>query len=130
MTRLALILLHLVIGASAIGAGQALVLKPSGEALTFETEWLENSPFPDYRVPGLFLLLVIAPTNLISAVAQIKKHRSAPLLSTGNGTLLVLWVSIQTVIIGFQHWSQTIWFVLFPLTTVLGFMQLRQKRSE
>jgi hypothetical protein len=128
--RAILIVLHLVIGLGAIGAGQALARGPSGESLTFKTEWLEGSPFPDYRIPGLFLLLVIAPTNLASVLLQWKRSETAPRVTVGTGTILVLWVVIQAVIIGFQHWSQVMWMVLFTLTTGLGLQQLRSNHHR
>ena len=124
MVRVILILLHVVIGLSAVGAGQALAREPSGAALSFETEWLSGSPFPDYRLPGLFLVFVIAPTNLVSATLQWRRSYYAPLVTTGTGTILVLWLSIQTLIIGLQHWSQALWAILFAVTAALGLWQL------
>src|SRR5687767_1169736 len=101
MIRVFLVILHLIVGLSAIGAGQALAREPGGEALTFKTEWLEGSPFSDYRVPGLFLILVIAPTNLLGAFAQVKKDKRAPAFTTLSGVILILWIAVQTAIIGF-----------------------------
>ena len=120
-------ILHLAFGLSSLGAGQALVRKPSGENLTFETEWLRRSPFRDYRVPGLFMVFVIAPLNLLSLRAQGRRGAEAPYLSIVSGLVLVVWLGIQTAIIGYRHWSQLVWMVLFPLTGVLGLVQLRQR---
>ena len=130
MTRVLLLSLHLVVGLSAIGAGQVLARDPSGQPLTFKTEWLNGSPFEDYRIPGLFLLFVIAPSNLLSGLAQLKKHSAAPLLSTSTGFLLLVWLLIQTVIIGFQHWSQALWALVFGLVATLGVLQQRMKARE
>jgi hypothetical protein len=124
VTRITLILLHAVIGVSAVGAGQALALKPSGEALTFKTEWLEGSPFSDYRIPGLFLLFVIAPTNLLSALFQLKRWRAAAPFSFGCGAILLVWSTVQWLSIGYRHWSQPVWYVLFAMTTALGAVQV------
>jgi hypothetical protein len=45
--------------------------------------------------------------------------------------LLVAWVAIQTAIIGFRHWSQSIWWVTFVLITVLAarLVRTRARRS-
>ena len=51
--------MHTVLGVAAVGAGQAFVRNPSGAALGMTTEWLDRSPFPDFRLPGLFLAVVI-----------------------------------------------------------------------
>jgi hypothetical protein len=36
-------------------------------------EWLKESPFPDYFIPGLFLFLVIGGSALLAAVASIQQ---------------------------------------------------------
>ena len=45
------------------------------------------------------------------------------------GLLLVAWVAIQTAIIGFRHWSQSIWWVTFVLITVLATRLVRQRTT-
>ena len=37
-----------------------------------------------------------------------------------TGLLLVTWVAIQTVIIGFRRWRRNIWWVTFVTATVLA----------
>ena len=123
MTRRVLMALHLVIGISAIGAGQALTRDPSGKTLGFEVGWLRGSPFRDYRVPGLFLAVVISSANLGSAFAAWRRWPCAPMVSVATGTLLVAWGAIQTAILGLRHWSQGIWLVVFPLVAILGLIE-------
>jgi hypothetical protein len=125
MLRSLLLVLHAVLGLSAIGAGQALVRKPDGRYLRFDTAWLKRSPFPDYRLPGLFLMGVIGSGNLAAAVAQWRRGPLAAPLSVANGFLLVVWLTIQTAIIGYRHWSQLIWAVVFPAVALLAALQLR-----
>ena len=125
-THRLLVGLHAVIGIAAIGAGQAFVRDPSGGALGMSTEWLERSPFPEFRVPGLFLAVVISGTNLMSALALYRRHPLAPPASFATGLLLVAWIAIQTAIIGFRHWSQALWWFTFVFVTTLA---LRNRRA-
>jgi len=127
MKRLLLIALHIFLGLGAVGAGRTLVVNPSGEKLTFKADWLKESPFRDYRVPGLFLAVIIGSVNLASASAQWRRARVAPLLSLATGLLLLVWLIIQTAIIGFRHPSQLIWAVLFPVVALLGAAQLKKR---
>ena len=120
VTRWVLIALHTVLGVAAVGAGQAFVRVPSGAPLGMTTEWLEGSPFPDFRFPGLFLAIVIGGANSLTAVLLWRRHPGSPFASLGTGLLLVIWVAIQTAIIGFRHWSQGIWWVTFVLVAVLA----------
>ena len=84
----------------------ALARDPSGKPLSFKQQWLDGSPFDDYRVPGLFLALVIGSTNLVSAAGLLQRRAWAPLVSLGTGVLLLAWIAIQTWIIGFNDWTQ------------------------
>lgn len=130
MLRWSLIALHAFLGVSAIAAGQAFVRDPSGGALGMTKEWLEGSPFPDFRIPGLFLAVVIGSANLVSAGALLKQHPIASTLSLATGVLLVAWVAIQTLIVGARHWSQLIWWVMFPLVAALAALLVRSERRE
>ena len=127
MTRWLLIVLHAVLGVAAVGAGQGFVRDPSGTALGMTAEWLAGSPFPDFRVPGLFLTFVIGGANLLAAVLLWRRHLGSPLASLATGLLLVAWVATQTAIIGFRHWSQSIWWLTFVLITLLATRLVRQR---
>jgi hypothetical protein len=100
-------------------------LQPNGATLGFPVDWLAGSPFPDYRFPGLFLLVVIGGANLVSAFALIRRSPLGPTLSLATGVLLIAWISIQTMIIGYVHWSQIFWAVLFVTMTVLASIGVR-----
>jgi len=126
--RWVLIVLHTALGVSAVSAGLALAKDPSGAPLTFEVQWLDGSPFDDYRIPGLFLALVIGSTNLLSAVGQWRRRAWAPFASLGTGVLLMTWMTIQTLIIEYQHWTQVGWAAIFALVAALGAYQLRRRR--
>lgn len=129
MPRILLALLHAVIGAGALAAGPALARDPSGQSLTFRTEWLRGSPFRDYRIPGLFLALVIAPLHLAAAVSQLREASFAPALSTTAGGVLLPWSLVQFLAIGVRHWTQPAWYALFTLTWALALRQLRSARK-
>jgi hypothetical protein len=78
-------MLHGVLGLAAVGAGQAFVRDPSGTALGMSVQWLRQSPFRDFRMPGLFLMLAIGGTNLLSAVLLWRRHQRSALISLATG---------------------------------------------
>lgn len=120
MIRGLLVRLHAFLAAGAVGAGYGFVGDPSGGALGMDVAWLDGSPFEDYRVPGLFLGIVIGGANLASAVLLALRHPLGARVSLATGLLLVAWLAIQTAILGVRHWSQAIWWVLFPAVTLLA----------
>lgn len=107
----------LVAAQAFIGVGAlfgAYGLLADAEGLGMEEEWLDGSPFPDYRIPGLFLLTVIGGGMLASAVLALVDSRYARLAALALGTVLALWLIIETVVIGLQAWEQ------FVLLAVCG----------
>lgn len=129
LARRLLIGLHAVLGVLAVAAGQALARHPSGKPLTFEVDWLDGSPFKDYRVPGLFLAVVIGGANLVSTVLLWRRDPLGSLVSLGTGVLLLVWIAIQTAIIGFRDWTQGMWIAVFSLVTLLAAGEIRRARS-
>lgn len=95
-------ILLLIIGLNAIGGGWYAL---SG-APAIPREWLNNSPFEDYFIPGLFLLLVIGGLSLISAYCVFKKYKYGSRLSLYTSGVLLLWIVVQMSIIGYVSWLQ------------------------
>ena len=69
-------------------------------------EWLKESPFPDYFIPGLFLFLVIGGSALLATVAVFGRHRLARSAALFCGVTVLLWIIIQVIIIGYVSWMQ------------------------
>lgn len=102
--RALLVALQAFIGVGALFGGYGLLA--DAEGLGMEEEWLDGSPFPDYRIPGLFLLLVIGGGMLASAVLALLGSPYARLAALAMGATLALWLVVETVIVGFQAWEQ------------------------
>jgi hypothetical protein len=81
-----------------------------GGAPGVPTEWLEGSPFADYRVPGLILGGVYAPATLAAAWAVSRRRRRAPEVALAAGAIQVGWIAAQLRIIGYRHPLQPIMF--------------------
>ena len=61
--------LQSLIGSIAVVAGTAMVAAPDGRYLGIDRSHLSGSPFADYLVPGLLLVLFVGGGGLFSAVA-------------------------------------------------------------
>lgn len=117
MTRGALVLLLGFVALGALPAGALLSLDPSGGRLGFTTAMLEGSPFPDFLVPGLFLLGVHGLGSAAAGVLVLRRARHAPALAAGLGAALVAWIGVQVAIIG---WTSA----LQPLMLAVGLGEL------
>jgi hypothetical protein len=74
-------------------------------------EWLEGSPFDDYFVPGLGLFLVVGGSLLAAAIAVFAGLRVARLAALGAGLVVLAWLAVETLVIGYVSWMQ-------PATTI------------
>lgn len=113
--------LQILIGIGAIPAGVSLITDPSGGSLGMTSEALAGSPFPNFLIPGIFLLLVNGVGSLTGAFLTFRRGRLAGLVGVGLGLFLILWIIIQVISLGLPvHWLQALYFVLGVVELILG----------
>jgi len=112
--------LQAFIGLGALAGGFMLVKDPSGGALGLPTSLLEGSPFQDYLIPGIFLLVVNGLGSMIGAGLSFARRRSAQETAMALGAILVGWIVIQVVIISSFHWLHLLYFILGVLELGMG----------
>src|SRR5678815_5144665 len=59
------------------------------------TEWLKGSPFRDYFVPGLVLLVVVGGSFAVAAIAVFAGLRIARFAALAAGTVVLGWLAVQ-----------------------------------
>lgn len=124
--RIALGMLQLFIALGAIPAGLMFVMDPSGASLGFPLSMLSGSIFPNYLIPGLFLLLINGIGSLMGGIFTLIKNHYAWLIAIALGAILVAWIVIQVSIIQAIHWLHWLYFALGFLEIVLGVLLRRQ----
>jgi hypothetical protein len=70
------------------------------------TAWLEGSPFTDYFVPSLVLLLLVGGSLLFAAIAVYARLRIARAAALVAGVIVLGWIAVQVAIIGYVSWMQ------------------------
>jgi peptidoglycan/LPS O-acetylase OafA/YrhL len=80
-------------------------------------EWLAGSPFTDYVIPSLILLVVVGGTLALAAVMVCRRHRLARAGAAAAGVVVLLWIIVQVAIIGYVSWMQ-------PATCAAGLLVL------
>ena len=81
------------------------------------TEWLKGSPFLDYFVPSLILLVVVGGSFVVAATAVFTSLRIARFAALMAGIVVLAWLAVQLAIIGYVSWMQ-------PTTAVAGVLVL------
>jgi len=69
-------------------------------------EWLAGSPFRDYVVPSVILIVVVGGSLSIAAMAVFAQWRRAPMLAALAGVIMLGWIATQVAIIGYVSWMQ------------------------
>ena len=119
--------LQAFIGLGALGGGIMLVIDPSGSALGVPLSFLEGSPFPDYLIPGIFLLVVNGVGSLIGAGYSFSRKRYAQEIAIVLGSILVAWIVIQVIIIRSFSWLHVLYFILGVLELGIGLYIWRRR---
>lgn len=122
-------LLQGFIGLGALGGGFLLVKDPSGSAMGFPLSLLEGTPFPDFLIPGIFLLVVNGMGSVVGAGLSLTKRRYAQEIAVVLGAILVAWIVIQVIIIGSISWLHLLYFILGIAELGMG-IYIRRHRPE
>lgn len=88
-------------GLGAVGGGLALMLGPQGQIIPLSVSMLAGSAFSSYFVPGLILFAVLGLGPLAVAALAWRRHGWAPFLTLGVGLALLIWLSVQFMIVGY-----------------------------
>jgi len=91
-----------------IAGGGALAVKPGGDLLKMPLSYLEDSPFHDYRVPGVILFLVLGVFPLVVAIGLLKRRPWAWFGAFAVGCGLIIFELVEHEVIGYNV-QQPIW---------------------
>lgn len=111
--------LQLFIGLTAIAGGFKLVSNPNGIP-DFPIEWLRNSPFTSYFMPGLVLLIVIGFGNVLAGPVIFLRKRYSGSIAVLLGLFLILYMTIEVWFVGLRNFLQPLYFVLGVIVLILG----------
>lgn len=97
--------LHIFVGVGALAGGLVAIINPQ-KPLGMSTEYLKNSPFNSYFIPGIILFVIIGLGNSISAFVMRFRNKYQGYISSIFSWALVIWIVVQCIMlrtIGFLH---------------------------
>ena len=111
------------IGVGAVAGGLGLTLDPSGASLGMSTDWLQGAPFPNFLIPGLFLLVVNGVCTLIGSALSFRRSRYAGEAAALLGAIMMAWIAIQVSIVSGSagiSWLQPFYFLVGLIESAWG----------
>jgi hypothetical protein len=97
--KISAVVLLLFTSVSALFGGSVLVADPTGALLEMTPAVLKAGPFRDFFIPGIVLFTFVGMSSLVIAVLVIKNRHLAPLLIIFQGIILVIWITVQVMVI-------------------------------
>ncbi|MBS1773166.1 MAG: hypothetical protein JST82_09905 [Bacteroidetes bacterium] len=130
LLRILSVILLLVTGITAIGGGIVLLMDTTGETMQFPIEArmaIQNSILGSFLIPGLSLLFLIGVASIIIAVLGIRKSKLYPWGLFYQGAALLIWLSIQLLLIEDKSPLQIVYGVLGLIFISIGTLIKLQK---
>lgn len=93
------ILLLLFNGTGAIYGGLSLIRYPDGSDIGLSMKLLDHTPFSNYYIPGLVLLIVNVLIDMAVLAATLFRVRNYQLFIELQGALLSGWLIVQMILI-------------------------------
>jgi hypothetical protein len=106
-TRITLKILLSFMALNAFGGGSYGMLGAKG----VPTEWLKETPFNTYFIPGLLLFTLVGGTNFIAFIMLLRSSQYSREAAFLSGAVLVIWIIIQLLMIGYVSWLQPVVFL-------------------
>jgi hypothetical protein len=100
--RYALVTLLSLVTLNAIGGG----IYGLAGAKDVPTAWLAGSPFADYTIPSIILLVVVGGAFGLAAVLALRATPRAHAATAAAAAVLLGWLGTQVAIIGFVSFLQ------------------------
>jgi hypothetical protein len=137
-----LISLMLFQAASAIPSALTFIIDPSGSIIGLPLSHLGHSPFHNFLIPGLFLLIILGIVPAITAIGLIRPFRFyyfevlnlypdqhwSWTFTYYTGIVLIMWINIQLLLIREWDYLHLIYSVLGLIIIIL--VQLPSVKDE
>jgi hypothetical protein len=93
--RIALVVLEVFVALGAIAGGIGLLTG----AIPASLEWLQGSPFVDYTVPALTLMVVVGGSMLLAAATILTGREIGVLISVFAGLAMMIFEIVEAAVI-------------------------------
>lgn len=83
------------LGISAVYGGAILMLERASDPLGMPLEWLDDTPFRDYFVPGLTLFSVFGVGSFVVVFGVLRRRAWAWIAAVWLGLAQIVWIAVE-----------------------------------
>ncbi|WP_372949964.1 hypothetical protein [Mariniphaga sp.] len=123
-----LVILLVLLAANAFYGGISFILEPDGSLLKINPAWLEKSPFTNFLIPGILLLLFMGVLPFIAIIGLFSKKKPGFISALNclpekrwgwtyalySGIVTNIWIIVQQLF--------TSYFILQPVIAAVGML--------
>jgi hypothetical protein len=109
----------------AIPVGLGMMMEPEGAPLGLPQAWIDATPFGSWLAPGLFLFAMNGLGQLAAALLIVIRHALAPWLTGALGIGLMVWITVQVLMMPF-HPLQPTMFAVGAIEGLIAWAWLRR----
>jgi hypothetical protein len=124
--RTILFILISFVALTATISGLLLAANPDGEMFNLSTSLLQETPFRDFRIPGILLAISVGAVNLLAVFFNIQRHIKRYDWAMAGGIMLAGWIVVQMILIQTVYWLHFLYLGIGVLIILLAF-QLKGK---
>jgi hypothetical protein len=107
-------------------SGLVMISNPDGRLLNLPLSLLGNTPFRDYRIPGILLTIFVSGVNLVAVFFNLQRHPGRYNWAMAGGFTISLWIVVQLLLIQAAHWLHFIYLGIGLLIILIAY-QLKGK---
>ena len=111
---------------TALISGALMIYWPDGHVFQLSLSLLSRSPFSNFFIPGLVLLVLVGGSNGLAAIALLTNRKYAADSAMVAGISICGWMLVQLWITGLLFWLQLVYLAIGFGVLLLAF-QLKRK---
>jgi hypothetical protein len=114
------------IAVTATLSGLLMISDPEGGILNLPLSLLDNTPFKNFRMPGILLTILVGGVNLVAIFFNLQRHPGRYNWAMAGGFMISGWILVQLLLIQAAHWLHFIYLGIGLLIILIAY-QLKGK---
>lgn len=122
LIRAIAVLALVFLGITALIGAIPLIIDPSGTILSMPLSLLEHSPFSDFLIPGVILLVAECMLSFLVLAMLLRKSSRYGWWVALQGCVLFGWITIQVMMIRLVVWAHYVYWAIALILVVCGWL--------